>query len=127
LTWDPIAHNAAYCSQLFEASHEVVEQEPEHADHHHPGYHQVVSVPRIPGIHGQEAEPGVERDHLGGDYDQPRDAEADAHPDDDVREGGGDDDEAQQPEPGDPEVLGGPDVLALDGVNAGRGVPGQEA
>src|SRR4029077_14723520 len=112
----------AHHPELFEASHEAVEQKPDDADHHHPRHHQIVSVPGVSRIHDQKAEPRVEGNHRGRDPDEPRNAETDAHSDDDVRKGGGDDDEAQQPEAGDSEVLGRVDVLPLDRVNARRGV-----
>ena len=50
------------------------------------GDDQVVAVAGVARIHDQVAEAGVQRDHLRGDDDQPRHAEADAHADDDLRQ-----------------------------------------
>src|SRR5688500_6617184 len=58
---------------LEQAGH-AVEQQADHADDDHARDHQVVAVASVARIHDQVSEAGVERDHLGGDHNQPGDA-----------------------------------------------------
>ena len=94
---DLSAHSAT-CTDFepFEQAHHAVEQQADQADDDHAGDHQVVAVAGVARVDDQVAEAGAQRDHLRRDHDQPGDAEADAHADDDLRQHRGDHDPAEQ-------------------------------
>src|SRR5262245_5293539 len=81
---------------LFQQPHQTVEQQPDDSDDDHASDHQVIAIAGVARVHDQVAEPRAQRDHLGGDHDEPGDAEPDAHADDDLGQHGGDDDLPEQ-------------------------------
>src|SRR5262245_16095687 len=62
----------------FQRSDTDVEQQPDDADHDHPGDDQIVAVAGVARVDDHEAEARVDRDHLGGDDDHPRNPERDS-------------------------------------------------
>ena len=60
--------------------------EPDRADDHHPRDHQVIPLAGVPGVDDQIAQPGVDRDHLGGHHHQPGHPQRDPDPGEDLRE-----------------------------------------
>src|SRR5579862_5548023 len=74
-----------HCLQPLKKARGAVEHEPDQPDDDHAGDHEIVAIAGVARIHDQVAEAGVQRDHLGGDDDQPRNTDADAHPDDNLR------------------------------------------
>src|SRR6187455_3073637 len=106
--------------QSLEQAGDAVEQQPDHADDDHAGDDEVVAVAGVARVHDQVAQAGAESDHLGGDDDQPRDADADPHPDDDLGQYGGDHDTAEQDGARDAEVRGRAEVAPFDRVHARR-------
>src|SRR3954447_22854503 len=96
----------------------AVEQQPDHADDDHAGDYEVVAVASVARVHDQVSEAGAQRDHLGGDDDQPRDADADAHSDDDLRQHRRDHDPTEQHPMRHAEVGGGAQVASVDRVHA---------
>src|SRR6185312_2412021 len=69
-----------------EQPHRAIEREPDETDDDHAGDHQIVAIPGIARIHDHVAEPRTQRDHFGGDDDEPCDAQADAHADQHLRQ-----------------------------------------
>src|SRR5258706_2990364 len=104
--------------QPLQAAHHAIQQEAGDSDDHHPGYHQVVAVPRVPRIDDQVPEPGPESDHLRRDDDEPGHAEADSHSNDDLRKNGRDYDLAEKLVARNSEIIGGPNILSIDRVHA---------
>src|SRR4029079_2824704 len=106
--------------EAFQEAHDAVEHEPDQADDDHARDDQVVSVPGVPRVDDEIAEPGAERDHLRGDDDEPGDAEPDPHADDDLWQHRWDDHAAEQGGARHAEVLGSLEVATLDRMHAGR-------
>src|SRR6185369_15640253 len=83
-------------AEAFEKPHHSIEQKADQADDDHRRDHQIVAVAGVARVDDQEAETRAQRDHLGRNDDQPRDAEPDAHADDDLRQHGRDHDAREQ-------------------------------
>src|SRR5204863_9474547 len=69
----------------FEQAHRAIEHQPDDADDDHAGDHEVVAVAGVARVHDHVAETRAQRDHLRRDHHQPRHAQPDAHPHDDLR------------------------------------------
>src|ERR687888_776114 len=108
----PIDVPPADLPQGLEPSHQEVQEQADRADDDHSRDHEVIPHTGIPRIDDEVAESRGDPDHLRGDHDEPPDAQPHAHAGDDRRKGAGDDDRAEQLEPGDAEVLRGTNVLA---------------
>src|SRR5688572_23743395 len=108
--------------QPFEQPHRAIEHQPDHADDDHPGDHQVVAVPGVARVHDHVAQARAQRDHLRRDHDQPGDTQADAHPDNDLREHSGNDDTAEERVARDAEVGRRPEIAPFDGMHARDGL-----
>src|SRR5262245_54013079 len=67
-----------------EQAGDAVQKQSDHTDDDHAGNHEIVAVAGIAGVHDQVTQAGTQRDHLRGDDDQPGDAKADPHSDDDL-------------------------------------------
>src|SRR5262249_29418574 len=111
-----------YHVELLKPPHETVLQQANHANEGHSGYYQVISVPGVPGIDDQEPEPGIDRDHFSGHHDQPGYPQADPHADDNLGQSGKKDDHAPEFETTGPEILGGPEILPFNGMDASDGL-----
>src|SRR5688500_12078082 len=107
-----------YRIEPLEQARDAVEQQTDHSDDDHTGDDQVVAVAGVARVHDQVAEPGSERDHLCGDHDQPGDADADAHADDDLGQHRGDHHPAEQHPARHAEVRRRPEVAPVDRANA---------
>src|SRR5260221_146394 len=66
-----------------------VQQETNDADQHHAGHYEVITVSGIASVDNQKAEPRINRDHFRRHYNQPRDPQRDAHPDNQLWHHGG--------------------------------------
>src|SRR4029434_9439819 len=55
----------------FQPTHGTVERQADDADDDHAGDHQIIAITRVARVHDHVAEPRAQRDHLGGDDDQP--------------------------------------------------------
>src|SRR4029453_3318357 len=101
---------------------DAVEEQADHADDYHAGDHEVVTVAGIARVHDQVAEARAQGDHLRGDDDEPGDADADAHADDDLGQHRRDDDAAEQHAARDAEIGRRAQVAPLDRVHARGGL-----
>src|SRR6188472_4322091 len=88
-TWILVLMNIAppHDFHALQQPHDAVECQADEPDDDHAGDHQVVAVTGVARVDDHVAEARAQRDHLGGNDHEPRDAEADAHADDDLRQG----------------------------------------
>src|SRR6185295_7683928 len=102
--------------------HEAIEHQADEPDDDHAGNDQVITVAGIARIDDEITQARTQRDHLGGNYDQPGDAEADAHADDDLRQRRREHHLQEQFRARYAEVLRGAQESFLDGVHADGGL-----
>src|SRR5690348_1451963 len=110
----------AHRGKPLEQARRAVEAEPDQADDDHARDDEVVAVAGVARVHDQIAEARTQRDHLGGNDDQPGDADADPHADDDLRQHRRDDDAAKEHRTRDAEVRRRAQVASLDRVHPRR-------
>ena len=87
-----------------------VEDETDDADEEHAGHDEIVALARVARVDDEVAEARVDGDHLGGDDDDPRDAERDPQADEDLRQRGREDDAREEPRRREAEVAAGLEV-----------------
>src|SRR5262245_45648590 len=119
-TWILVRITPPHALHVLEQPHGAVEREPDQADDDHAGDHEVVAVTGIARIHDHVTETRAQRDHLRRHHHEPRDTEADAHADDDLRQRRGEHHLPEQLRARHAEILRGAQVALLDGVHARR-------
>ena len=99
--------------EAFHLPHQQVQEPADQPDHDHARHDQIIAFAGVAGVDDQVAEPGVDGDHLGGDDDQPGDAQRDPQTGDDLRQRGRQDHAAEQLQVGQAEVLRRPQMDRL--------------
>src|SRR5215813_5347065 len=109
-------------AHFLQQPHQPIERQTDQADDDHAGDHQIVAIPGVAGVHDHVAESRVQSDHFRGHDHQPRNAESNAHPDDDLWQDSWDHDAREQCAARDAEILGRAQIAFLDRVHAHGGL-----
>src|ERR1017187_9338782 len=96
--------------QPFEPPGGDVEDEADRADEEHPRHDEIVALARISRVDDEIAQARVDRDHLGGHDDEPRDSESDAQAHADLRQRRWEDDAGEEAGRGQAEIAAGLEV-----------------
>src|SRR5262249_19691627 len=111
-----------YPPHPFQQAHQPIERQADQADDDHAGDHQIVAITGVTGVHDHVAESRVQGDHFRGYDHKPRNAESNAHPDDDLWQYRRDHDAGEQRAARDAEILCRAQVALLDRMHADRGL-----
>src|SRR5688572_28988011 len=106
--------------EAFEHAHDSVQRQSDQTDDDHAGDDEIVAITGVARVHDHVTEPRTQRDHFGGDDDEPGDAETDSHADDDLRQSGRNDHLREQRATRNAEILRSAQIAPLDRVHADR-------
>ncbi len=80
----------------FQLSNQEIQKQTDESNHEHAGHDQVVPFSSVSGINDQVTEPGVYRDHFGGNDNKPGDTHRDAKTSENLWKAGGKNDSAKK-------------------------------